>query len=165
MPNKPFNPIAAKTRLRVNGNVRRHMSIPQHLWRFPTRKAIDSLAARFGLPNSPEMQDWEWEVADPARIDEFLSAYSGGDLDDDERFTIMETLLQSFEASTFELSSDSRWERVLSELEKHIDLHAYTVWYWSCLDTEDVEGWFRLTPHLRRILARHRTRLEQPRAV
>ena len=136
------------------------MSVPEHLWRFPTREAIDSLAARFGFPNSPQMQDWEWEVADAARIDEFLLAYKSGELGDDERFTIMETILQSFEESDFDLSSDARWKEVLAAIEARIDLHAYSVWYWSCLDFEDPQDWFRSTPQLRGILERHRTRLE-----
>ena len=105
------------------------------------------------------MQDWEWEVADSSRIDEFLSAYTSGELDEDERFTIMETLLQSFEESTFDLSSDARWRTILASLETHIDLHAYSIWYWSGLDSE------RVTPHLREILARHRSRLEAGHAV
>jgi hypothetical protein len=107
------------------------------------------------------MQDWEWEVADAARIDEFLAAYMSGELGEDERFTIMETILQSFEESELDLSSDARWKEVLAALEARIDLHAYSVWYWSCLDFEDSHDWFRSTPHLRQILARHRTRLEE----
>ena len=54
------------------------------------------------------MQDWEWEVASPERIDEFLAAYEGGELTDDERFTLMETLLQSFEDVDAPLLNDSR---------------------------------------------------------
>jgi hypothetical protein len=138
------------------------MSVPEHLWRFPTWEAIDSLARRFSLPNTPHMQDWEWEVADPERLDEFLSAYSSGDLSDDERFTIMETILQCFEESDTDLSSDARWSRLLAQLDEHVDLHAYTVWYWSCLEEQDPTDWFRVTPFIRQVLARHRDRLEGP---
>jgi hypothetical protein len=49
------------------------------------------------LESCPHMQDWEWEVADSERINEFPSAYESGELSDDERFTLMETILQSFE--------------------------------------------------------------------
>ena len=136
------------------------MSVPEHLWRFPTREAIESLSARFNLRNTPDMQDWEWEVADPARIDEFLAAYLGVDLSADERFTIMETILQSFEDSAVDLASDSRWETVLIQLESRLDLHAHSVWYRSCLDIEASRDCFRVTPYLREILHRHRTRLE-----
>ncbi|HVZ37577.1 MAG TPA: hypothetical protein VG963_34385, partial [Polyangiaceae bacterium] len=59
------------------------------------------------------MQDWAWEVADPDRIDEFLAAYEAGDLSDDERFTLMETMLQSFENLPGPLDSDPRWSRLL----------------------------------------------------
>ncbi len=50
------------------------MKIPKRLWRFPTLATIDLLAQRFNLPNHPNMQDWEYEVADPDRVDEFLAA-------------------------------------------------------------------------------------------
>ncbi len=73
------------------------MTVPEHLWRFPTADARASLAARFGVPNEPHIQDWEWEVADPARIDEYISAYVDAGLTDDERFTLMETVIQAFE--------------------------------------------------------------------
>ncbi len=137
------------------------MGVPEHLWRFPTREAIDSLAKRFGLPNTEEMQDWELEVADPIRLDEFLDAYLSGELSGDERFTIMETLLQCFEESDRDLESDRHWAQVLASLDTHIELHAHTVWYWSCVDDEDPADRFRVTPWVRRILERHRTRLEQ----
>jgi hypothetical protein len=136
------------------------MSVPEHLWRFPTREAIDSLASRFDLRNTPEMQDWEWEVADSTRIDEFLAAYLSGELTSDERFTLMETLLQSFEESTLDLAADTRWRQVLAQLEMHLDLHAYSIWYWSDLDSTDLRDSFRLTPFIREILGRHRMRLE-----
>jgi hypothetical protein len=107
------------------------MSVPEHLWRFPTRAAIDALARRFGLPNTPGMQDWEWEVADPDRIAEFLAAYESGELSDDERFTLMETLLQSFEDLPEPTASDPRWQRTLQLLAQNVQLHRYSLWYWS----------------------------------
>jgi len=49
----------------------------------PTGDAMQKLAARFNLPYGPEyphMQDWEHEVADRRRIDEFLLAYETEEL-------------------------------------------------------------------------------------
>jgi hypothetical protein len=63
------------------------MDVPERYWRWPTREASDSLAERFGLPNHPGMQDWEYEVADANRLHEFLPALEGSDLTDDERFS------------------------------------------------------------------------------
>lgn len=136
------------------------MSVPEHLWRFPTRAAIDALAARFGLRNEPDMQDWEWEVADPNRIEEFLGAYESGELTEDERFVLMETIIQSFEESEYSLTGNPLWERILSHLEENIALHIYTVWYWADLEEEFSDNW-RVTPSIREILERHRHRFEE----
>lgn len=137
------------------------MSVPEHLWRFPTREAIDSLARRFDLPNTPGMQDWEWEVADPARIDEFVDAYESGALSDDEKFTLMETIIQSFDELEEPLEGNHGWERVLNLIDEGIDLHGYSVWYWSDLENDDVEDQWRVTRFLRPILSKHRARLMQ----
>ncbi len=131
------------------------MELPEHLWRFPTAEAIDSLAYRFNLPNRSYMQDWEWEVGDPQRIDEFLAAYSE-DLTDDEKFTLMETILQSFEDLDEPLEKDSRWYKVLTILDQNIGLHLNSVYYWSALDSEYEDEQWRVTPFLRPILEKHR---------
>jgi hypothetical protein len=110
------------------------------------------------------MQDWEWEVADHTRLDEFISAYQSGKLGDDERFTLMETIIQSFEDLGPRSELDPRWQRILEILDRNIELHACSVWYWSALDGKSCEEQFWVTPSMRRILTRHRTRLEaQPR--
>ena len=138
------------------------MDVPEHLWRHSTREAIDALAERFQLPNHPNMQDWEYEVADPKRVGEFAAALASGDLTEDEQFTLMGTILQSFEESDLELDSDSLWRDVLSILDRDADLHANTIWYWSCLSAPNVGCAFRVSPSIREILAKHRTRWENP---
>ena len=130
------------------------MSIPEHLWRFPTRKAIDSLAKRFKLPNTLEMQDWEWEVADSDRIDEFISAYESGQLDDDEKFTMMEIIIQSFEEFESSLSIEPRWKKILNIIENNIELHIYSVWYWSDLENDNEDDQWKVNPFIRSILTR-----------
>lgn len=131
------------------------MELPEVLWRFPTREAIDKLAHRFNLPNEPSMQDWEWEVADPQRINEFLATYISEDLTNDEKFTLIEIILQSFEDLDEPLESDSRWDKVLTILDQNIALHLYSVYYWSALDKDEGNQW-RLTPFLRPIIEKHR---------
>ena len=137
------------------------MSVPEHLCRFPTSAAIDALAKRFRLPDGAQMQDWPWEVADAERLDEFLDAYDSGGLSDDERFTLMEIILQSFEDLGSSRGFDARWHRALDVLDRNIDLHAYSVWYWSDLENENTDELWLVTPFLRRLLERHRYRLER----
>jgi hypothetical protein len=130
------------------------VDIPEHLIRHPTRRAIDALAARFSLGRDPYMQDWEWEVADPERLDEFLAAYDLPELTEDERFVLAEVIIQSFEDSPADLEHDSRWRTVLDRLDRSIAIHAHTVWYWSCGD-EALEDCWRVTPYLRLVRDRH----------
>lgn len=96
-------------------------------YRCPTRAAIDSLARRFDLPNTPEMQDWEYQVASAERLSEFLSVFETGQLDDDERFTLMETIIESF----LEFESESKWRDTWPRIEAHLrcdfELHTHNL--------------------------------------
>ena len=135
------------------------MDMPRRLWRFPTGEAIDKLAARFGLRNDPGMEEWEHEVSDHTRIDEFLVAYETAGMSDDEKFTLMQTIIDSFDSLAHrggDLSSDSRWQRTLKFLNENIRLHAYAVWYWSCPDAVNDDELFYVSPFIRQILAAHR---------
>ncbi len=134
------------------------MDIPEHIWRYPTREAIDSLSQRFGFRNEPNMQDWEWEVADPNRVEEFLYAYVDGELSDDERFTLMEIIIQSCEDLRDVLENNSKWQKALLFIEDNIDLHIYSVWYWSDLENEDENELWRVTPYLQKILNKYKDR-------
>jgi len=136
--------------------------VPEHLWRHPTRTAIDSLALRFGLPNTLYMQDWEIEVADASRLDEFITAYRSGDLDEDERFTLMETILASLDELGDAAAIDPRWETVRDLLESNVALHAYSIWYWASSEADEPDEQWHITPLVRPLLERHRAALMAP---
>ncbi len=59
-------------------------------------------------------------------------------LNDDERFTLMETIIQAFEDHPASLHANSLWQETLILLDTGIDLHAFSVWYWSDLENEFV---------------------------
>lgn len=110
------------------------MDVPERYWRFPTGVAIDALAARFGLRNEPGMQDWEYQVADAARLPEFRTALEGGALTDDERFTLGESVMQCFEDLTdagCDGPAPDEWARFAALLRARPSLHAFTLCYWS----------------------------------
>ena len=120
--------------------------------RWPTTAARLSLASRLHLPYDPSMQDWEWEVADPARFDEFLDAYSSGGLTEDERFALMEVLIQCVEEMGLPaVGSSPQWQAVAALLLARRDLHSSSVRYWSCLDDHDLEDCFRVTGPMRTV--------------
>src|SRR5262245_56316222 len=92
------------------------------------------------------MRDWEWDVADPSRFEKFLDAYSSGGLTDDERFALMEVLIQCVEEMGLPaVGSSPQWQAVASRLLAHPELHASSVRYWSCLNGHDLENCFGVT--------------------
>jgi hypothetical protein len=132
-----------------------------HLWRCPTVAAMNALAKRLGLPPPPLDYDWELAVADPTRINEFVALYESGGLTDDERFTLMEVILNSvIDAAHIDTSilTSKVWQRILTLLEQNIESHIYSVWYYSDVEQDDVEDSWWIAPFMRPILVRHQGR-------
>jgi hypothetical protein len=115
-----------------------------------TQSARQALAARFGLPYSIVMQDWEWEVADPARFEEFLEAYKP-ELPVDQRIALMEILIQCVEDSASGAGLLTSWQMLAPLLAKNSELHAHTIAYWSCLEAEHPEEMWRVSMLMRQV--------------
>ena len=119
--------------------------------RHPSSVAQQALAARFGLPWSEGMQDWEWEVADLDRFDEFLEAFPSLDLSDDERFSLMEVLLQCVEETEPPSSREAAWRAVEPLLLSRPELHRTTIAYWARLGESDPIALFSISPNMRQV--------------
>ena len=116
------------------------MPSPKDRARFPTTAGRINLSKRFDLPYESWMQDWEWEVADAARIPEFLAVLSGEPLRDDERISLAEMLLESFDehlVSTGKHHGD--WGRFADVILSRSDLHLDTLKYWACDGSEQAD--------------------------
>lgn len=94
------------------------------------------------------MQDWVFEVSDPTRINEFISLLASAELSEDERFTLMDITIQSFEDLNDEPTSDERWHALLTIVRTHFQIHADQVRYWAVVD-EPVESAFNVSESLR----------------
>lgn len=129
---------------------------PENVTRNPTAAAIASLASRFALPNNSDMQDWELEVSDPKRISEFLDCYESGGLNEKECFTIMETILHSYEELEDSEKEDVFRPRILLALENNLNLHFYSVWDWSIWESEEKRMHWKITPYMRKIFLKYK---------
>ncbi len=140
---------------------REMMSEPIYFRKHPTLQAVLSLAKRLDLRYSPDMQDWEYEVSDPSRLAEFVATYESGELDDDERFTLMSIIIDSAEQLVQESGQtfikSAIFQRILALVETNIDLHTATICYWASIEAELEDAWC-VTPHFRQIVARHEER-------
>ena len=133
--------------------------LPEHLKRYPTRAGQDALAARLGLTIDPHSQDWEWEIARPEKFDEWLAVYHSEPLSDDERFSLMEMLIQCVDDAvpTYgppeEVEELPQWQAVAALLRERPQLHASSIAYWSVLGHDNPEEQFRVSVPMRQVWA------------
>jgi hypothetical protein len=125
--------------------------------RHPTAKARQSLATILHLPYYQSDQDWEWQVADEKRFEEFLSLYEHGQLSDDERFSLMEVIIQSVEDTELEDAFRVRLVQIERLLVDGFTLHESTIRYWREKPpnplSESEENWL-VSPLMSDILSR-----------
>lgn len=116
-----------------------------------TYAARKELAARFALPFAEDMQDWEWEVADATRFDEFIGVYRSASLNDDERSSLMEVLIQCTEDMELQSNHVAAWSTIEPLLLARPDLHRSTVAYWACLHEAEPAARFRVSANMRQL--------------
>jgi len=118
---------------------------------YPTTAARKAMAARFSLPYDDAMQDWEWEVANADEFERYLAAYTPA-MPSDQRFSLMEMLVQCVEDSKDEALFSIRWARIRPLLVNHITLHAPTIAYWACGEEGGLDSAFRVSRPMRELL-------------
>ena len=79
------------------------------------------------------MQDWEYEVSNPNRLDEFINEYYREETTRNEKEILMEIILDSSNDLKIE-NKDSFLikysEKLKERLERNFDLHIGTAKYW-----------------------------------
>jgi hypothetical protein len=120
---------------------------------YVTRNVVYSLAEKLHLPEPGEFtQDWEYEVADSSRVDEFVSFYENGQLDGDEKFALMIIVISSFNDLLKEKGMEvTIWERIKRNLVMNRHIHMNTILYWSDIEGELEDSW-EIAPNMREVL-------------
>ncbi len=117
-------------------------------FRFGTKKAIESLAHDLNMPYDQNMQDWSYEVADPKDIEKYIEHYRLIS-DEDEKFVLMEIIIQATNDQVEGSDSLKYWDITKGLLTDDFKIHEYTIFYWSCFDSEDTENTWTITPKMR----------------
>ncbi len=123
--------------------------------RYGTRKAIEELSIELNLRHEDWMQDWPYEVVREEDIERFIQHYYIT-TDEDKKFVLMEAIIQ---ANSYQRSVEERekyWVIVKSLLQHDFKLHEYTIFYWCCFETENIEDCFAITPYIRALWAENR---------
>jgi hypothetical protein len=100
----------------------------------PDANARISIANKLGLPYSENMQDWEYEVSDFNRINEFLIEYKKSSSTLAERNSLMEIILDSIN-SALEEQTDCNLASYMSQVKELLIInkehHRGTISYWT----------------------------------
>lgn len=105
----------------------------------PNPSVRKSLATKLNLEFLESSQDWEYEVSDPNRIQEFINEYDKTETSDKEKESLMEIILDSAnDLLCFKGQSD--FDKFISwindRLKRNQKIHRATINYWSTNDFE-----------------------------
>lgn len=109
-----------------------HLEVP--IERPETKAARASLSSRFGFSDNDQIQDWERYFEDFDRIAEFIRHYETGQLDEDERFLLMELILASSTNCDPDFLNSSLWQSIKQKLRDDPKTHGWSTWNWACID-------------------------------
>lgn len=120
---------------------------------FLRRETIERLCKELSLPYKGNEQDWDIELADKNRVDEFISFYNDNDLSIDMRYGTMSILLASYDDLLDDtgIDRDYRWREIETMLKSDKQVFLELVDYWAI--EHEVADLFRITPLVREVRA------------
>ncbi|MFA7379433.1 MAG: hypothetical protein WC150_03160 [Bacteroidia bacterium] len=113
------------------------------------KEIIEQLSKELSLPYKGIEQDWDIELADNKRVDEFISYYNENDLSDELKYATMSIILASYDdfLNDKELDRDYKWNEIKEILKSEKEVFSNLIEYWA-VDSE-IENVFRITPLIR----------------
>ncbi len=118
-----------------------------------TNEAIEYLNRELALPSTGREQDWEIELADSNRINEFISFLENKPLSDDKKFALMALIIGSLEdlVNIKSINKDSKdiWGEVARLLCTRIELYKPLIDYWSLVGEDNNDDTFAITKLMR----------------
>jgi hypothetical protein len=129
---------------------------------YPTAAAIRRINTLLQLPATGQEQDWEIELADSTRVQEFCQVYQTANLTQEEKFTLMALIIASYDDylrfGQDKTATDAITTIITKLLVHDFALHKTTINYWCQHEiTSDEADWnnpewvFAVTPLMRRL--------------
>ena len=115
------------------------------------KEIIEQISKELSLPFTGMEQDWDIEMADSNRVNDFLEFYIESDLSDDKKMAVMSLILASYEdfLNDNDLEIDDRWNKIRSILDSEKLIFVDLIDYWSLRN--EVDNIFQITPLMRNI--------------
>jgi hypothetical protein len=115
-------------------------------------KAIIFLNKELKLITKGDEQDWDLELADSGRIEEFILFYKSTLLDDNEKIALMALILASYDDYLNNRShSIVIWNLICEILKPDKLIFGELIKYWSLENITDENDHFNITPYIREI--------------
>lgn len=119
---------------------------------FITKSAIEYLNKALQLPAQGDEQDWELELANEERLEEFVKSYSHQQLSSELKFALMQLIVSSLDDRVaFGGDAGMVWREIAMLLEIDWELHSSTIEYWAANDTLDG---FKVSPFFRDLITK-----------
>jgi hypothetical protein len=117
------------------------------------KHVIEKLSKDLLLPYTGVEQDWELEMADSKRLNEFVNFYKTNNLSDDEKMGLMSLILASYDDSLNEknLKVDGEWNAIREVLEFEKKFYSDLLNEWGLPGETSYENIFKITPLIRKI--------------
>jgi len=117
------------------------------------KEIIEQLSKELSLPFTGREQDWDIEIANSNRINDFLKFYKDNDLSNDKKVAIMSLMLASYEDFLNErnIEIDDTWNEIKSVLESERVIFVELIHYWSLDNEVEEDNLFLITPLIRNI--------------
>ena len=124
-------------------------------YRGATKKIMIELADELQLPFDDTMQDWPFEVVNPADIDKYISHYMSTS-NDDKKFLLMEAIIQATTDQKTSADFNKYWGLIKPVLTSNFLLHEYSIYNWASFDEPDIKYCWTITPNMRDLWTTHR---------
>jgi hypothetical protein len=118
--------------------------------RYGTAKAIDELSKELNLLHERWMQDWPFEVVNPDDIEKYIAHYRVT-VDEDKKFLLMEAIIQATTEQRRQTDFEKYWNIIKPLLIDNFSTHEYSVFDWSCFETDDLTECWTITPNMRQL--------------
>ena len=117
-----------------------------------TKKAIESVSQKLALPFTGIEQDWEVELADSERVNEFVSFYKDTVLSSNEKKALMSLIFASYDDFLNERDIDENglWSEIVLLIQSDKDLFKELLNYWGLDGETSPENYFKITPLVRK---------------
>lgn len=99
-----------------------------------SKQIVESLSKSLRLNYQGKEQDWDIELADADRVEEFIGFASDSKLSNVERYAVLSLILASFDDRLNLVGSSDNsavWQDIIHLLDKNVTLYKDLLGYWA----------------------------------